>query len=878
MKITKSLIPKRDTRPQKKKEKILTSTFESINPENIILKSILKKNSSFKNLKEKIEKESNSNIHEIFSSDESRLKAIKYVINASKGKENQKNYINQQKNHPKLIKNSSFASYDIPVPLKQKNENKIKVKRSQRVLRSKIEQISPIRKDKNKNRFFNDDKPLNEEDMLRDNNMLSNKKEKYIFDSPSSLIPDQFYEITSQREVNLQYIEPKNKLNLKKNSNNNYIYTNNFTQNNLYESQNSFKEINPIINNFNNYKKIKYVKNNNQRDRSPISDYYYQNINTDDNLRNNTINTFYIHKQINKSALYDGNKIKNNINNQYNNHQEKKIIYSNKNSSYDLNNNINDNFYHRKNISHDAYYDYNLQQINNKNQNKIFYATEGNNFYEPNININRINYIKNSSKLKFYENNKKKNIIRITNNNNNQAGKDLSYNNTDNNCTNLNPSQIEIKRPFKRKNNSFFINESIPIKINQYNYKVYNETENNTLTHTNSIINTLNNDFSFHKKVFTNINNNKTEFNNENNTIYNENRENIANNRILVKKRPLKENVNLDTKSGNSKKNKNTFDKLYICLNNSFIYKCQNEKLIIFNNENEIVDYINKKFEEDRKTSADKKLKYSGFILTKKYKGKIISEIRIEDNMDKLNKKIKEENIIVENKLIEIIDIKQKEEYDNIKKNIINLEKEVETLKKENQNISKKDYLKNELIKKLDKEKESIIKENEKLSKELEQIKKINGDINNQLQEISNKNKKENKIKNYIIENILTMVIENSPKIGNIENEKKIEKNEINTIKEANETPKSNNFSNNLSINFNISNSEMVIDSKKINPLSVFGLSKVSEIKIVKNDDNIDSAENELKNSLALLNGKSKSNKGEVSPFNEKDDEEKIIK
>ena len=90
MKITKSLIPKGDIRPKKKKENTWTSNFETINPERIILRNILQKNSSFKKLKDKIEKESNSNMHEIFSSDESRLKAIKYVINASKGKENQK--------------------------------------------------------------------------------------------------------------------------------------------------------------------------------------------------------------------------------------------------------------------------------------------------------------------------------------------------------------------------------------------------------------------------------------------------------------------------------------------------------------------------------------------------------------------------------------------------------------------------------------------------------------------------------------------------------------------------------------------------------------------------------------------------------------------
>ena len=864
MKITKSIIPKREERLKKKKEKTWTSHFESINPEKIILKNILQKNSSLRNLKDKIQKESNNNIHEILSSDESRLKAIKYVLNASKGKENQKNYINQnqnQKNNIKMKKNLSFLSCDIPIPGKIKNENKIKVKRNQRITNNKIEQISPIKNDKNKNRFFNDDKPLNEEDLLRDNNMLSNKKEKkHIVNSPSNLIPiNKLYEITSKREVNLQYIQPKNKYDLKNNNNNMYI--NNKTQNDFYETQNIFKEINPypsIKQNF--FQKIKYVKTIDDREKSPKSDYNYQNIITDDNIRNKTINSFYIHKQINKSALYDGNKLKDNINNNYNINKEKKNIYSNKNNSYDIKYNLKENYNHRKYISQDD--NYNLQIIKPQNQNP-FYITEVNNFYEPNNNT--INYINNSNRIRFLENfnnnnNKKKNIIRIMNNN--QVIKDLNINNN-----NYYPERNGQKGPFKRKNNSFFIGDSIPLKINQYKARDYTETDYNHNSPTN-INNNLNNDFSFNKKRSQNFNC-KTPFsiNNDNSNISNDNKENSINNRILVKKRPLKESFNFETIYGNIKpslKKKIYINKLYICVNNSFSFISKNKNKFIFNNENEIVEYVNKKYEENRKDNIDKKLKYTGYILTKKYKGKILYEIRIEDDINKLNNKLKEENIRFGNEMIEIINTNQKEEYEKLKNKLENIEKEIDNLKQENESLTKKDFLKNELIKKLDKEKQNIIKENEKMSKELENLKKLNDNLNDKIKEISNKNI----INQYNIEKILTLNFESIPK-----NEKIIDKTKEKEKIEINKTPISNkNNSNNLSINWNISNSEVEIDSKKSNPLSVFRLSKVSEIKIIKND-NIDSGDKEIKNNLDLLNGQTKNNNGEINSFNENDNE-----
>ena len=89
---------------------------------------------------------------------------------------------------------------------------------------------------------------------------------------------------------------------------------------------------------------------------------------------------------------------------------------------------------------------------------------------------------------------------------------------------------------------------------------------------------------------------------------------------------------------------------------------------------------------------------------------------------------------------------------------------------------------------------------------------------------------------------------------------------------EENKTPSSNELSNNLSININNSNLEIGHDSKKNNPVSIFRLSKISEIKKIDNN-NIDS-EREIKNNLDILNEElinNQKNKVEIKPFNNKE-------
>ena len=268
----------------------------------------------------------------------------------------------------------------------------------------------------------------------------------------------------------------------------------------------------------------------------------------------------------------------------------------------------------------------------------------------------------------------------------------------------------------------------------------------------------------------------------------------------------------------------------------------------MFENENDIIEYVNKIFEENRIINYEKKLKYTGFILSKKLRGKILYEVRVDENINKINKKLKEENVQIGNEFIEIITADQKNEYDNLKIEINKLEKEINKIKEENEAISKNDYLKNELVKKLDKEKQNLIEENKKIFSEIEQIKIINKNLNEKLNQISINNKIENIIKKYKIEKSISY---------NIINEYKIEAFDYEKLKEEkigkNKTPKCNEINNNnLTLNLNYSNID--IDSKKNNCLSIFRLSKVSDIKEIKMD-NIDNSDKGLRANLDLLNG-----------------------
>ena len=197
-------------------------------------------------------------------------------------------------------------------------------------------------------------------------------------------------------------------------------------------------------------------------------------------------------------------------------------------------------------------------------------------------------------------------------------------------------------------------------------------------------------------------------------------------------------------------------------LNSSNKKKNKDEKFV-FENENDIIDYIYNKFEEERKKKNyfNRKLRFTGFVLSKKYKGKNLYDVRIEDNIDKINQQLKDEQILISNKQVEfrfteneddkedVNDNDNNNEKDNAKEDNEKLNNELDKLNEENQRLkaendklNKKDLVKNGLIKKLDYEKQNFLEEIKKLKEEIEELKnsKINKEKKDNLYEIENNN------------------------------------------------------------------------------------------------------------------------------------------
>ena len=636
-----------------------------------------------------------------------------------------------------------------------------------------------------------------------------NKTEQYLNDSPLNIILQRnrinSNNEISQNEVNIQYINDKN--------------------DNQYYSENKLAEKNNKDNLF--YHKVQYKKknNNNKRGRNHRSYYDFQDIiEKDENIKKNkTINNFYVHKQINKSGLLENNnKTCNNSIKQYkNNNQGINVFYSTKNINYDIMYNFreNDSYNHPKNISSDDYY--NLQQyynnpdktyFNKKIKNKIkdpFYIPEEDNESDTNPldnDFNRVKYNNKSNKVNIEQKNKKS----------------INYYREDNNSNNL----------IKSRNKKIY---------------GYNNIDNFNKIKANNTYS--NNDFSFRKILLTKIKSKGS----INNTDESENKN------IVFKKKTIQDNsnINLDI-------NKYNINKFNIYSNTSFSIFSDVKNKIIFDKENDIIDYINDKFMKEKNHNFENKYNYTGFTLIKKFKGKTLFEIKIDDDINNFNKILKKENIKIGNQYIEVIPINEKENIEIIKKNIINLKNQLENMKKENEALNKKDFLKNELINKLDKEKQNILRENKKILNEINNLKKTNEELNIRLMQYTSKINKLEINNNYKEDSII--------KINFLNKQKNIKKSSAKANNEENKTPSSNELSNNLSININNSNLEIGHDSKKNNPISIFRLSKISEIKKIDNN-NIDS-EREIKNNLDILNEElinNQKNKVEIKPFNNKE-------
>ena len=216
--------------------------------------------------------------------------------------------------------------------------------------------------------------------------------------------------------------------------------------------------------------------------------------------------------------------------------------------------------------------------------------------------------------------------------------------------------------------------------------------------------------------------------------------------------------------------NKN-FNNLKLTKTEKFFYKGKKVKIkinkgpnydskgnLLFTNDEEVLRYIKKKIIEEKNLIYNyNKMKYNYFILSKQFHGKLLYEIGLENNLNKINTILEKENVEVEHKPIMIIfkkdfsKIKNNESLDynyNINNNLLNNEEidnlilEKEKITKENKNLLKKfELLNNE-------------KEYNKLSEEVKKLNETNKEKERKLNEIQKLlNKYELKLRQYNDEN-----------------------------------------------------------------------------------------------------------------------------
>ena len=128
------------------------------------------------------------------------------------------------------------------------------------------------------------------------------------------------------------------------------------------------------------------------------------------------------------------------------------------------------------------------------------------------------------------------------------------------------------------------------------------------------------------------------------------------------------------------------------------------------------------KKKEKKKNYFNRKLRFTGFVLSKKFRGKNLCDVRIEDDIEKINQQLKDDQILINDKQVEFryIEDEKGTNINNSENNINNeLIEENKKLKLENEKLNKRDFVKNELIKRLDNEKQNFNSEMEKLMNDL---------------------------------------------------------------------------------------------------------------------------------------------------------------
>ena len=303
----------------------------------------------------------------------------------------------------------------------------------------------------------------------------------------------------------------------------------------------------------------------------------------------------------------------------------------------------------------------------------------------------------------------------------------------------LTPSQIDAEQKEKENENEKEESTKKPIKkdlqmietIN--NFSIFNISNNNKNTFSENLKQSSEEDFTILRTIDTNKEKEENEENKEN--------------REQEQEKEKEKEKDIESHFNNLEPIK--------CEDISYIYKKpKNKKNVVnnenndgklsFNNDDEVLHYIKKKIREEKDNEYNKgKVKYNYFILTKKFHGKILYEIGLENDLDKINDILRKENVEVEHEPVAFITLKELNQLKTGENN-----EEIEKLKNEIENLNQDNL-------KLKEELEKINQENKKLQKDLDiasyQNKKLNNKNNDEYEklreEIEKMNKENEKLK-----------------------------------------------------------------------------------------------------------------------------------
>ena len=313
--------------------------------------------------------------------------------------------------------------------------------------------------------------------------------------------------------------------------------------------------------------------------------------------------------------------------------------------------------------------------------------------------------------------------------------KEENANNNKNKKSNLTPSQfkVEEKEEPKKDNKDLFIIEN----INNFSiYKDENNDNKNKNTFAENLEKSPEEDFTIQGKEESKKDNDKDI---ENKDMENKAKENHFDNLDTIKC----EEISYIFVKPKTKKNK--------------VVSVDSDGKLSFNNDDEVLHYIKKKIREEKSSEYNNgKMKYNYFILTKKFHGKTLYEIGLENDLIEINNILRKENVEIEHEPVAFITIKElnqlkggevseeierlKSEIDKVNQEKEQLKEEIEKMNQENKKLQKDIDIVSFQNKKLS---NKTSDENEKLKEDIEKMNKENEKLKKKL-EIKNKSLEEN--------------------------------------------------------------------------------------------------------------------------------------